>query len=295
MIFAITTALLFAFSAICNTRVSRAMDQITANLLRLTTAAILLGIITFLFYPESFQFEASLWLALSGLIGFGIGDIALFIALSRIGSRLTILINFCTATVIGAFADKLLLNDSITFRTWSFISLVLIGLIIALLPTKNSLTFLKGKGLGMITALIAGIGQGVGATTSRIAENKALENGLSISAASQAFQRVFAGMIFLLIIHLIKKKIFKRGTDSGTSKVFHWLVLAAIFGPVLGVTCFQQSLKTMTSGESMAIISTSPLILIPLAYFFEQDTPTKKSIFGTLLAIFGVIGITLSI
>ncbi|MFL2483398.1 MAG: DMT family transporter [Verrucomicrobia bacterium] len=295
MIFAITTALLFAFSAICNTRVSRAMDQITANLLRLTTAAILLGIITFLFYPESFQFEASLWLALSGLIGFGIGDIALFIALSRIGSRLTILINFCTATVIGAFADKLLLNDSITFRTWSFICLVLIGLIIALLPTKNSLTFLKGKGLGMITALIAGIGQGVGATTSRIAENKALENGLSISAASQAFQRVFAGMIFLLIIHLIKKKIFKRGTDSGTSKVFHWLVLAAIFGPVLGVTCFQQSLKTMTSGESMAIISTSPLILIPLAYFFEQDTPTKKSIFGTLLAIFGVIGITLSI
>ena len=295
MIFAITTALLFAFSAICNTRGSRAMDQITANLLRLTTAAILLGIITFLFYPESFQFEASLWLALSGLIGFGIGDIALFIALSRIGSRLTILINFCTATVIGAFADKLLLNDSITFRTWSFICLVLIGLIIALLPTKNSLTFLKGKGLGMITALIAGIGQGVGATTSRIAENKALENGLSISAASQAFQRVFAGMIFLLIIHLIKKKIFKRGTDSGTSKVFHWLVLAAIFGPVLGVTCFQQSLKTMTSGESMAIISTSPLILIPLAYFFEQDTPTKKSIFGTLLAIFGVIGITLSI
>ena len=295
MIFAITTALLFAFSAICNTRVSRAMDQITANLLRLTTAAILLGIITFLFYPESFQFEASLWLALSGLIGFGIGDIALFIALSRIGSRLTILINFCTATVIGAFADKLLLNDSITFRTWSFICLVLIGLIIALLPTKNSLTFLKGKGLGMITALIAGIGQGVGATTSRIAENKALENGLSISAASQAFQRVFAGMIFLLIIHIIKKKIFKRGTDSGTSKVFHWLVLAAIFGPVLGVTCFQQSLKTMTSGESMAIISTSPLILIPLAYFFEQDTPTKKSIFGTLLAIFGVIGITLSI
>jgi len=295
MIFAITTALLFAFSAICNTRVSRAMDQITANLLRLTTAAILLGIITFLFYPESFQFEASLWLALSGLIGFGIGDIALFIALSRIGSRLTILINFCTATVIGAFADKLLLNDSITFRTWSFICLVLIGLIIALLPTKNSLTFLKGKGLGMITALIAGIGQGVGATTSRIAENKALENGLSISAASQAFQRVFAGMIFLLIIHLIEKKIFKRGTDSGTSKVFHWLVLAAIFGPVLGVTCFQQSLKTMTSGESMAIISTSPLILIPLAYFFEQDTPTKKSIFGTLLAIFGVIGITLSI
>ena len=295
MIFAITTALLFAFSAICNTRVSRAMDQITANLLRLTTAAILLGIITFLFYPESFQFEASLWLALSGLIGFGIGDIALFIALSRIGSRLTILINFCTATVIGAFADKLLLNDSITFRTWSFICLVLIGLIIALLPTKNSLTFLKGKGLGMITALIAGIGQGVGATTSRIAENKALENGLSISAASQAFQRVFAGMIFLLIIHIIKKKIFTSGTDSGTSKVFHWLVFAAIFGPVLGVTCFQQSLKTMTSGESMAIISTSPLILIPLAYFFEQDTPTKKSIFGTLLAIFGVIGITLSI
>ena len=35
MTFAISTAILFAFSAICNTKVSRLMDQITANLIRL--------------------------------------------------------------------------------------------------------------------------------------------------------------------------------------------------------------------------------------------------------------------
>ena len=295
MFFAITTALLFAFSAIFNTRVSRAMDQITANLLRLTIAAILLGIITLLFYPETFQLDASLWLALSGLIGFGIGDIALFIALSRIGSRLTILINFCTATVLGAIADQLFLHDSISFRTWLFICLVLFGLSIALWPTRKSLTYFKGAGLGIITATVAGIGQGIGATTSRIAENRALENGLSIPAASQAFQRVFAGMIFLLVVHLIKKKFFSKKNNENSSKVFLWLILAAIFGPVLGVTCFQESLKTMTSGESMAIISTSPLLIIPLAYFFEQDIPNKKSIFGTIFAIIGVIGITMSL
>ena len=107
MNYAIITAVLFAFSAICNTRVSRGMDQITANLIRLAIATIL-GIITFIHYPQSFHAQAMPVLGLSGLIGFGVGDIALFFALSKIGSRLTILINFCTATIIGACRHFLL-------------------------------------------------------------------------------------------------------------------------------------------------------------------------------------------
>jgi len=51
----------------------------------------------------------------------------------------------------------------------------------------------------------------------------------------------------------------------------------------------------MSSGETMAIVSTSPLILIPLAYIFEGDIPSKKSIFASLLAISGVIGISLNL
>ena len=268
--YAITTALLFAFSAICNTRVSRGMDQITANLVRLTLSTVILGIITCIYFPNSFHFYASSILCLSGLIGFGIGDIALFFALSKIGSRLTILINFCTATVIGAFADIIFLKESMKLTTWLFIFLILTGLTLAFFPYKKQNYSHKKPKLGIIAAFIAGLGQGFGATTSRIAERIALHDDIIITGISQAFQRVFAGMVFLALIYSVKKIFSYRKTKTQSSRVTHWLIFAALFGPVCGVACFQESLRTMTSGESMAIVSTSPLILIPLAYTLER-------------------------
>ena len=293
--YAITTALLFAFSAICNTRVSRGMDQITANLIRLTLSTLILGIITCIYFPDSFHIYASSILCLSGLIGFGIGDIALFFALSKIGSRLTILINFCTATVIGAFADIIFLKESMKLTTWLFIFLILTGLTIAFFPEKKQNHSYKKLKLGIIAAFIAGLGQGFGATTSRIAERIALHDDIIITGISQAFQRVFAGMVFLALIYSVKKIFSYRKTKTQSSRVIHWLIFAALFGPVCGVACFQESLRTMTSGESMAIVSTSPLILIPLAYTFEKDVPSKKSVAATFLAIIGIIGICLNL
>ena len=292
--YAITTALLFAFSAICNTRVSRGMDQITANLIRLTLSTVILGIITCIYFPDSFHIYASSILCLSGLIGFGIGDIALFFALSKIGSRLTILINFCTATVIGAFADIIFLKESMKLTTWLFIFLILTGLTLAFFPDKKQNHSHKKLKLGIIAAFIAGLGQGFGATTSRIAERIALHDDILITGISQAFQRVFAGMVFLALIHSVKIFFYKK-TKTQSSRVIHWLIFAALFGPVCGVACFQESLRTMTSGESMAIVSTSPLILIPLAYIFEKDVPGKKSVAATFLAIIGIIGICLNL
>ena len=293
--YAITTALLFAFSAICNTRVSRGMDQITANLIRLTLSTVILGIITCIYFPDSFHIYASSILCLSGLIGFGIGDIALFFALSKIGSRLTILINFCTATVIGAFADIIFLKESMKLTTWLFIFLILTGLTLAFFPYKKQNYSHKKPKLGIIAAFIAGLGQGFGATTSRIAERIAFHDDILITGISQAFQRVFAGMVFLALIYSVKKIFFYKKTKTQSSRVIHWLIFAALFGPVCGVACFQESLRTMTSGESMAIVSTSPLILIPLAYIFEKDVPSKKSVAATFLAIIGIIGICLNL
>ena len=90
------------------------MDQITANLIRLLIATFILGMVTLIVEPRSFHPQASKWLIISGIVGFGVGDIALFMALSKIGSRLTILINFCTATLVGALSDWVWLGDSKT-------------------------------------------------------------------------------------------------------------------------------------------------------------------------------------
>ncbi|MEE2808969.1 MAG: EamA family transporter [Verrucomicrobiota bacterium] len=295
MSFAIVTALLFAFSAICNTKVSRLMDQITANLIRLLFATFLLGIATLIIEPHSFHPEASMWLIFSGIIGFGIGDIALFLALSKIGSRLTILINFCTATLIGALSDWIWLDDSIKKENLIYIFLIFAGLSFALYPKNLRSINASSYKIGILAAIIAGLGQGMGASISRHATAIADYNEIFIGGTSQAFQRVLAGSVFLLIIFLFRKFIGHQGIrPTHNNKPIPWLILASLFGPVLGVSCFQASLMTMTSGESMAIVATSPILLIPLALFFEKDKPTVLSVLGGTLAVAGVIGMALS-
>lgn len=295
MSFAISTAFLFAFSAICNTRVTQLMEAISANLARLTIASISLGIITFCFDPNSFHPEASAWLLFSGIVGFGIGDIALFMALFRIGSRLTILINFCVATIIGSFSDWVWLGDAIGSRECLSITLILGGLSVALLSGRAQKKWRGSFKIGLIAAIIAGIGQGMGASISRHADSIAIANGITIGGSSQAFQRVLAGCLFLLLVFSCKN-LKKSGTNQLESrkKPLGWLFAAAMFGPVLGVSCFQASLKSMTSGEAMAIVSTSPLLLIPLAFIFENDRPTTQSVIGALFAISGVIAMALA-
>ena len=143
------------------------MDQITANLIRLLIATLLLGIATLIIEPRSFHPEASMWLIFSGIVGFGIGDIALFLALSKIGSRLTILINFCTATLVGALSDSIWLGDSIKKENIIYICFIFSGLFIALYPKNLRSISANSYKIGILAAVIAGLGQGMGASISR--------------------------------------------------------------------------------------------------------------------------------
>jgi|TARA_B110001454_G_scaffold146183_1_gene135695 drug/metabolite transporter (DMT)-like permease len=290
MTFAIITAILFAFSAVFNTRITKLLDEVSANYYRLLIACLILGVLTAIFQPSSFHPLASSWLLLSGVVGFGLGDIALFAAFSRIGSRLTILINFSLSAIVGAFADWLVLDDAIGIWQWGSIIIILCGLGIALLSSKNPEIRQGSFRLGIIAALIAGVGQGIGASISRHAEKIADSSGIVINGVSQAFQRVSAGLFCLALVWLWKRARGKLSQPSSNKKtIAGWLILAAIFGPVLGVSCLQQSLKTLTSGEAMAVTATSPLLLIPLAYFFEGDRIRPLALSGAFLGVGGVI------
>jgi drug/metabolite transporter (DMT)-like permease len=41
----------------------------------------------------------------------------------------------------------------------------------------------------------------------------------------------------------------------------------------------------------MAIIATTPIVVMPLAYVFEGERPTKRSIVGGIVAVAGVVGL----
>jgi drug/metabolite transporter (DMT)-like permease len=180
--------------------------------------------------------------------------------------------------------------------------LIVSGVIMAIRPGGKSrqLRAHRGKfGVGVLAAITAGFGQGTGAVISRKAESVATELGIASSGISAAFQRVFAGLIFALIIvaliRLLGSKQARAHWGSPLQRdLFPWLMGAALFGPVIGVSCFQWALQSLESGIVLSVVALTPIVMMPLARITEGDHPSKLAIAGAVVAVGGVIVLYLS-
>ncbi len=294
---AILTTLFFALSGVTGQRTAVRLGSLWGNFVRLFIAASVLGLLVLFFYPQSIQREPFLWFLLSGAIGFGLGDIALFLAYERIGSRLTILLGLCLAPLFAMSIEFIWLGNALTSRTILSAAIIITGVIMAIRPRAGFRQKMERHGrfgFGIAAAVVAGFGQGTGAVISRKANSVALLSGMEISGISAAFQRVFAGVmvagIFVVIIKLFgSKKLTARWGNPFRKSIAPWLLGAALFGPVIGVSCFQWALQTKESGVVLAVTAITPIVMMPLAALTEGDHPRKMAIIGAIIAVTGVI------
>ena len=301
MFAAISTTLFFAFSAVTGQRVAMRLGGAWGNLMRLLLATILLGGLVLALSPDALRWPSFQWFFISGLIGFGLGDVALFTAYERIGSRLTILLNLCLAPLFAMAMEWLWLGNGLGLRVILCSLLILTGVIMAIRPGARSKqkVGLRGRyGVGIVAAVIAGFGQGTGAVISRKAESVALELGVQGSGITAAFQRVLAGLLFsavaVLLIRLLgSKKAWESWRSPLDRSIAPWLLGASICGPVIGVSLFQYALQSLESGVVLAVIALTPIVMMPLAMITEGDHPSRLSIFGAILAVSGVILLSL--
>ena len=64
-----------------------------------------------------------------------------------------------------------------------------------------------------------------------------------------------------------------------------WIVTHTLTGPTVGVSCYQWALATTPSGIVLPIIATTPLLVIPFAYFIEHDRPHVRALIGGAIGI----------
>ena len=297
MLPAILTTFFFALSGVTGQRTAVRLGSLWGNFLRLFLAVAVLGIVVAFVFPNSIQRASFLWFLFSGAIGFGLGDIALYLAYERIGSRLTILLNLCLAPLFAMSIEWMWLGNAMTIRTVLAAAVILIGVILAIRPRAGFRQKMESHGhygFGIVAAIVAGFGQGTGAVISRKADAVARISGLEISGISAAFQRGFAGLVVVGIVVLIiklfgPKQMTSRWKSPFEKKIFPWLLGAAIFGPVIGVSCFQWALQTKESGVVLAVTAMTPIVMMPLAAITEGDHPRKIAILGAFIAVGGVI------
>src|SRR5438067_2985662 len=109
MLPSVLTTIFFALSVIFAARSSRLIGGSAANLGRMLVALVALAAWAHVF-GKGLAGTSLPWFFSSGLVGFGIGDIALFLALTRIGPRLTVLLAQCLAAPFGALIERLWLG-----------------------------------------------------------------------------------------------------------------------------------------------------------------------------------------
>src|ERR1700693_3105745 len=136
MLPALLTTFLWSVSVVCATRSTQYLGSAVANLTRLCLATVLLAL-----WAHGFGKGvggAGLWFFVwSGFVGFGLGDLALYEALPRLGSRLTLLLAQCLAAPIGALVEWLWLGTTLSMTQIMSGLVILTGVSVALAPKNH--------------------------------------------------------------------------------------------------------------------------------------------------------------
>jgi len=293
------TTLLFSLSAISGRRLANFLTGTQANFFRLLLSATLLGLWSHLF---GFGISGTAFpiLFLSGCVGFGIGDLAMFQAYPRIGTRRTMVMVQCLAAPFAALTEWAWLGHAPTLAQAAWGALVLTGVCVALLPGKTEAQPAHGLTAGILFGALAAIGQAGGAVLSRKAYAVAAEAGQSFHTAADgvnaAYQRMLGGIcvtvLFFLYLKIAHKPLEPR--KANWPRAWPWLIGNSLAGPCMGVACYQWALMTTPTNIVLPIVATTPLAVIPLAHFLEGDRVTRRAVIGGIIAVAGVIGLTLA-
>ena len=294
MLPAFITTLLFSVSAVAANRTSRLLGGVEANFWRILLATLFLAALS-TFWGVGLSGPSLRIFFLSGLIGFGVGDLALYQALPRIGSRLSIMLVHCLAAPLAAFVEWAWLGTRITIPEALCGLVTLSGVGMALAP-KEHLHLARGALVfGVIMGVIAAVGQGMGAVLSRKAYDVAHTASFHVDGISAAYQRILGGLL-IAVLSMMVLKLRRREASArhDWKKAAPWVALNVITGPSLGVACFQWALDVAPTGIVLPIVALTPLTIIPMAWKIEGERPSVRSIIGGVVAVGGVIGLTLA-
>jgi drug/metabolite transporter (DMT)-like permease len=292
MFAAVLTTFFFACSAILARRSAMLIGSQPANLARQFVALILLGLWAHL-AGQGFRGPGFGIFIASGVIGFGMGDWALFEALPRIGPALTILLVQCLAAPIGAVTEWLGMGTTLSPWQIAGAATILVGVAVAMTPEHDSEVPHGHRVAGIVFAVISAFGQAWGAVISRYGFKLDDAAGVHVDGVTAAYQRLWGGIICIALVVWISRILSRSRKTEHPSREWKratpWILGNAVAGPVLGVSCYQWGLHVAPSAVVLPIVATTPLVVTALAFGFEKTRPSPRTLIGSVLAVAGVI------
>ncbi len=283
---ALTTAVCWTFTAIAFESAGKKVGSLSVNIIRLVIAFALLSVFTFFTRGIGLPIDATglnwLWLLISGLIGFVIGDLFLFQAYVLIGSRISLLI-MSAVPPITAITGFLLMGERISLlgMLGMFITIGGIALVILSKSSDEKKIKLAHPAKGLLYAFIGALGQAFGLVFSKFGMGN-----YNPFAATQI--RIIAALVGFCIVITVGKRWKEIATSFQNKLAIRDIAIGSFFGPFLGVSFSLLAVQHTSTGIVSTITSISPILIIPASIMIFKEKVLPKEILGALISLIGV-------
>jgi drug/metabolite transporter (DMT)-like permease len=283
---ALLVAFFWSITALSFEAASKKVGSLPVNIIRLVIGLVFLSAMNLmsrgLLLPTDASLHNWIWLSVSGLIGFVIGDFLLFKSFTVIGSWLAMLIMTLAPPMAAVFA-WILLDERLSMLSLAGIVITLAGIIVAIFrpDSKNGNVTVSKPVAGLLFAFGGALGQALGIVFSKFGMQQ-----YSPFAATQI--RIIAGIIgFIVLITLLRKWMSVRSALMDRKAMIP-ITVGSFFGPFLGVSFSLLAIQHTSTGIASTIMALVPIFIIPPSILLFKHKITVREIIGTIISLFGV-------
>jgi len=287
---ALLTAACWTVTAMSFESAGKRVGALSLNLIRLVIGLIFLAIYNAIFndgfLPTATEYQW-FWLALSGVVGFVLGDLFLFRAFILIGARISMLI-MALVPPITALIGWITLGEVLSGMEFLGMAITLLGIFLVISTKLDIKKTAFGKTLkagplvlGSLLALGGAVGQAAGLVLSK--------KGMQDMNAFEATQiRIMAGVVgFTLVITLFKRWGHLLGALKDL-KAMKFMTLGSFTGPFLGVSFSLLAVQHTDTGIAATLMALTPVMIIPPAILLNRERIKLIEIVGAIVSIGGV-------
>jgi len=283
----IATSLFYALNAVFITNAAQKVGSVISNRMRVFFALLYLIILNWVMFQQPLPFDAGsnrwTWLSLSGVIGLAFGDAFLFQSYLSIGPRLGMLL-LSLSPIAGALEAWVFFGETLRVGQIIGIALTLGGIIWVILEQGNGKTQISRHALiGILFGILSAVFQATGYVFSK--------QGMigDFSPFQGNAIRMLAAALVLGLMVILQKEVKKDiGTLRANPSAIKNLAIAALIGPVLGVSSSLLAVQHAKVGVASTLTSLSPIFMLPVSHFIFKEKLGWQAIAGTFLAMAGV-------
>ena len=317
----ISVALSWTVTALFAEVASKRIGSLPLNVCRMVLSlALLVGFLWLTFgvpYPRYADGDTWLWLLLSGVVGYVLGDYCLFKGYILIGSRfgqLFMTLSAPTAAVTG----YLLLGERMSPLALLGMAVTLVGIGMSVLSKQTPKEEGKETGTwrlklplkGVLYGCGAGMGQGIGLVLSKMGlehyNASLLAHGFTPDVVPAeallpiplSLSMPFAATMIRAIMGIIGFSaallLFAKGGARQLNRAVHdrkamlCTLGSGIFGPFVGVSLSLLATLYTSTGIAQTLMALTPIFIIaPAAWLFHQKV-TPREVLGALISVAGV-------